>query len=178
MENECLDEFKIMELMENINSGWLDKNKEKHFDISNIIENNYILQSPEEVIENKIGICLDQVELERHYFNLTNFKFYTYFMVYLNKSKYIMHSFLAFEKNNKYYWFEHSWSKLKGIYEYKTLNELLLDVKEKFIKYMLNGSCDDKSLILHEYTKPDYHISIQDFYNYCDYGRYIDFNKL
>lgn len=172
------DELKIMELMDNIEYGWIDKNNQKHNTIDDKLEENYILQSPDETMKSEIGICTDQVELERYYFNFTDLKAKTYCLTYINKDKYLMHSFLVFEKDNKYHWFEHSWSKFKGIHEYNSINELLLDVKNKFIKLVLEDNYVDKALILHEYTKPNYHITIKEFYNHCDYGKYIDFTKL
>ena len=70
------------------------------------------------------------------------------------------------DKNNKYYWFEHSWEQFKGIHEYNSLNNLLNDVKEKFIKFQLNKN-DKNLIILKEYKKPKYHISSQEFINHC-----------
>ena len=88
------------------------------------------------------------------------------------------HTFLTFEKNEKYYWFEHSWEKFRGLHEYNSLKELLWDIRNKFIKYELNNNYDNLKLVLHEYKKPKYHISVPDFYKYCDSGEYIDYNKL
>lgn len=33
------------------------------------------------------------------------------------------------------------------------------------------------NLVLHDYEKPVYNISVQEFYKYCDNGKYIDIDK-
>ncbi len=172
------NELEIMNLMKNIEYGWIDKNNNKHNFVDETYSNNYILQSPNEVIKNKIGVCWDQVELERYYFKGNDWNIKTYFLVYYDGDKCPTHTFLTFEKNNKYYWFEHSWERFRGIHEYESLKKMLLDIRNKFIKHELNNDYVSKNLVLHEYKKPKYHISVQEFYNHCDYGRYINFEEL
>ena len=55
---------------------------------------------------------------------------------------------------------------------------MLFDVRDKFINCELNNKYTKSNLVLHEYKKPKYHISVQEFYNHCDYGKYIDFYEL
>lgn len=172
------NELEIMDLMENIEYGWVDKDNKKHVLVDETYSDNYILQSPKEIIKNKVGVCWDQVELERYYFKGNDWNIKTYFLVHYDGDKCPTHTFLTFEKNNKYYWFEHSWERFKGIHEYKSLKELLFDIRDKFIKYELNNDYVLENLVLHEYRKPKYHISVQEFYNHCDYGTYIDFEEL
>ena len=102
------NEFEIMDLMKDIEYGWIDKNNNKHSVVDETYSDNYILQSPNEVIKNKIGVCWDQVELERYYFKGNDWNVKTYFLVHYDGDKCPTHTFLTFEKNNKYYWFEHS----------------------------------------------------------------------
>ncbi len=172
------NEFEIMDLMENIEYGWVDKDNKKHVLVDETYSDNYILQSPKEIIKNKVGVCWDQVELERYYFKENDWNVKTYFLVHYDGDKCPTHTFLTFEKNNKYYWFEHSWERFKGIHEYKSLKELLFDIRDKFIKYELDNDYVVENLVLHEYQKPKYHISVQEFYNHCDYGTYINFEEL
>lgn len=172
------NEFEIMDLMKEIEYGWIDKNNNRHSIVGESYSDNYTLQSPNEVIKNKIGVCWDQVELERYYFKGNDWNVKTYFLVHYDGNKCPTHTFLTFEKNNKIYWFEHSWERFKGIHEYNSIKELLFDIRDKFIKYELNNNYNSLGLVLHEYKKPKYHISVQEFYNHCDYGKYIDFEKL
>ena len=172
------NEFEIMDLMKNIEYGWVDKDNKKHVLVDETYSDNYILQTPNEIIKNKIGVCWDQVELERYYFKGNAWNIKTYFLVHYDGDKCPTHTFLTFEKNNKYYWFEHSWERFRGIHEYKSLKELLFDIRNKFIKYELDNDYVVENLVWNKKKKPKYHISVQEFYNHCDYGTYIDFEKL
>lgn len=164
------NELEIMELMKDIEYGWIDKHNNKHNIVNDEYANNYILQSPNEVIKNKIGVCWDQVELERYYFKGNDWNVKTYFIVHDDGNKCPTHTFLTYEKNNKYYWFEHSWERFRGIHEYNSLKELLNDIKDKFIKYELCDNYVLENLMLYEYKKPKYHISTQEFYDHCNNG--------
>lgn len=172
------DEFEIMDLMKNIEYGWVDKNNNKHIIVDETYSNNYILQSPNEVIKNKIGVCWDQVELERYYFKGNDWNVKTYFLVHYGEDKCPTHTFLTFEKNNKYYWFEHSWERFRGIHEYQSITELLFDIRNKFIEYELNNDYLKDNLVLYQYQKPKAHITVLDFYHHCESGTYISFEKL
>ncbi len=171
------DEFEIMDLMKNIAYGWIDKENKRHTLVDETYSDNYILQSPNEIIKNKIGVCWDQVELERYYFKGNDWNIKTYFLVHYDGNKCPTHTFLTFEKNNKYYWFEHSWEKFKGIHEYNSIKELFIDIRDKFIKYELDNNYIAENLVLYEYKKPKYHISVQEFYNHCEHGTYMDYKN-
>ena len=164
------NEYEIMNLMQNIDYGWLDKNGNKHRVADEKISNNYMLQNPKEIIKNKIGVCWDQVELERYYFKGNDWNVKTYFIVYYDGGKCPTHTFLTYEKNDKYFWFEHSWKRFEGIHEYNTKKDLLLDVRDKFIRYELSNQCDSENIVLYEYKKPKYHITILEFFKHCESG--------
>ncbi len=169
-----MNENEIMKLMNKINYGWVDKNNIKHINDFDTFSDRYILQSPDDIIKNQVGVCWDQVELERYYFKDINNSIKTFFIVYYDNDKCPTHTFLIFEKDNKYYWFEHSWEKFRGIHEYDTLNNLLNDIKNKFIYYELNNKYNDDNLKIYEYTKPKYNISVQEFFKHCENGNLID----
>ena len=167
-------EVEVMNFMEDIQYGWCDKNKKIFVDDFNNFGDDYRLQSPKEVIKNKVGVCWDQVELERYYFRSNDINVKTYFLVHYDNDMCPTHTFLTYEKNNKFYWFEHSWKMFRGIHEYGSLKELLSDVRNKFIRYELNNEYLESNLVLHEYSKPKYNISVQEFYEHCDKGEYIE----
>lgn len=171
-------EDEVMDLMNNIEYGWIDRNNNKYGDIDNTFSDNYILQTPNEVIKNKIGICWDQAELERYYFKSNDWNIKTYFIVHYDGYRCPSHTFLTFKKDNKYYWFEHSWEIFRGIHEYDSLKELLIDVRKKFIDCELSGEYEFNNLVVSEYKKPRSHISAQEFYKHCECGNHIDFEKL
>ena len=164
--------------MNDIEYGWIDKDKKKHSIVDEAYSDNYILQNPREVIKNKIGVCWDQVELERYYLKANDWNIKTYFLVHYDENKCPTHTFLTYEKDNHYYWLEHAWESFQGIHEYKSLKELLLDIKSKFITYELNNNYKKENLILYEYKKPKYHISVQDFYKHCESGSKINLENL
>ncbi len=58
----------IMLVLNNIEYGYKDKDNHLHFFIDDNFSSNYVLQSPLEVLQNKVGVCWDQVELERSLF--------------------------------------------------------------------------------------------------------------
>ena len=163
----------IMNLMEDIKYGWCDTKNTIHTTFDDSFNKYYKLQSPEETINNKIGVCWDQVELERYYFKNTKYKIKTYFIVHYDNNTCPTHTFLVYKDNNKYYWFEHSWSRYKGIHKYNSLNKLLKDVYQKFIISELNNNYEKDNLILREYQTPKYGLNIEEFYHHCEEGLQI-----
>lgn len=130
--------------------------------------NFYFLLSPEELLNSRCGVCWDQVELERKLFNDLNIDCDTYFIYIDDKENLPSHTFLVFQLNNKYYWFEHSWYDMKGIHEYNNLDTLLNDVKIKFIdsrKNEINLELNYDTYI-YKYNQPKYHITCDEFYSY------------
>lgn len=172
------DENEIMNLMENINYGYLDKDGCKHDDVNKLFSSNYILQSPSEVIKNKVGVCWDQVELERYYFKNHDINIKTYFIVHYDNDKCPTHTFLTYVKDGLFYYFEHSWERFKGIHKYNSLKDLLMNVKNNFIKYELKNNYIEDNLIIREYSNPKYHLNVQEFYKHCENGIIIDIDKL
>ena len=170
----------IMSIMNTIEYGFKDEND------NNIINYNpkkwdeefydfYYLLTPEELLLKKCGVCWDQVELERYLFDKENINNRTYFICTYDGENLPSHTFLTFQHNNKYFWFEHSWNDYKGIHEYNSLKELLLDVKEKFIN---NNSSDinNEYTFVYEYEKPKKHIGCQEFYNFIETQKLIKLN--
>lgn len=163
----------IMNTLEKINYGYKDNNNKIHNNVDELFSDTYTLQKPEETLKNRVGVCWDQVELERNLFEKENINIDTYFIVHYDNDKCPTHTFLIFQNNNKYYWFEHSWSKFKGIHEYNTELEALKDIKEKFIKYELNNNYNPMNLCIYKYIKPEYGITCLEFYKHCEKGKNI-----
>ena len=173
---ECSNE--IMNIMNKIEYGFKDK------DGNNIIDYDpkkwkeefnifYHLQTPEVLLETKCGVCWDQVELERKLFMDENINVKTYFVFISDNDMLPSHTFLTYEDNHKYYWFEHSWNKHKGIHEYNSESDLLLDVVKLFKDDHKNVS-DDAKIYLYEYQKPKSHISCDEFYKYIETQKNIE----
>lgn len=153
----CQKEFKY---------GWIDQEGKRHKGIND--GKSYSLQSPEELINNKLGICWDMTELYRDYFkNMTNLKHETYYLFYEYKGC-PSHTILVYYKNNKVYWFEPMFQNedcyYSGIHEYKNLQDLLNDFKKFWIKYaiinkMIPKNFDKSNIFIYKYNKPKYHIN-------------------
>ena len=160
---------KIMDIMEQIEYGFLDNNGNNicdNVDLEYTFNKVYYIMSPEELLNKKIGVCWDQVELERKLFEESNIKNETYFIYIDDKNNLPSHTFLVYYVDNKVYWFEHSWFDEKGIHEYNNLNDLLNDVEIKFIKSRENEVPKGLDVHIYKYNKPNYNISCNEFYNY------------
>ena len=164
-------EQEILNLMNAINYGYVDNKGKIHKEVDYSFSDNYVLQAPKDLENSKYGVCWDQVELERYYFEKYKYIIKTFFIVYYDNEKCPTHTFLVYKKDNNYYWFEHSWNKFKGIYEYSSLNELINDVQNKFIKYQLDSDYNKDNIKIFEYLKPKYNISVLDFFKHCENGK-------
>lgn len=90
------------------------------------------LLTPDEVLETKKAHCWESCSLE--YKLLTKLGFKCNIIYLENKDCSATHSLVYYIDNNKYFWFEWAWGKYKGIREYKTKNDLISDVINKFKK--------------------------------------------
>lgn len=144
----------LMNIMNQINYGY---------------DNNYKLQSPNQLLKSKVGICFDQVELERYFLN-NYYRLKTFFIIGQKDNNYHTHTFLVYEKNNFLYWFEHSWKKYQGIHKYGNYNDLFKDIVDRFsLFYKLNKDY----ITIFEYDKPNYGISSDIFIKYCQNGKLV-----
>ena len=160
----------IMDIMNTIEYGFKDTNGKNIINDlemwNNEFNNFYYFQEPDELLKTKCGVCWDQVELERDLFEQNNIKFKTYFIYIVAGNSLPSHTFLTYFNEGKYYWFEHSWEKYKGIYEYRSEIDLLLDIKDKFKKY--NNYSNGQKLFIYSYSKPSKHINCNNLYKYIE----------
>ncbi len=163
----------LMHFLEEIEYGWMDIDKNVYLNTEKGFKKKYVLASPEDVLEKKVGTCYDQVELERKIFKELGKNFNTYFMIYYDSKKLFNHTFLAYEENEKFYWFEHAWEPYRGIHEYLSLYDLLKDVKEKFQKQNKLKFMDVDYLCIYKYKKPKANLSLKDFYKHCENGENV-----
>ena len=160
----------IYNKLETIKYGFIFEGKDISDDELSFSKN-YRLQSPEELVKSKYGVCWDQVEYERYLFDHYNINCKSYF-IYLNDHEGLpSHTFMVVQDDSKYYWFEHSWYDYRGIHEYNDINELFEDIINKFIKSHDDIKYDE--LLLYEYNKPNNNISCDEFYNYIDKQKLI-----
>ena len=93
----------------------------------------YILLSPNEFEKYKGGICWDYVAYEAMYFKAKypNIKFETYYQVIDNRNDNPTHTFLIFEFNKKWYWFESSWKPNCGVYGFNNKDDCIEYIMQK-----------------------------------------------
>lgn len=77
------------------------------------------------------------------------------------------HTFVVFEKDGKWYWFEQAFADQQGIHEYASRKELIDDVKQKHHDYATQhrGTTpeDFDKLRVAAYEQPKYGASPQEF---------------
>ena len=167
----------IMDKMNEINYGFNLNNQniypqdDKQW--SNNFSKQYFLQSPQELINSKLGVCWDQVELERYYFEQEKIQCDSYFIVEYDGVEYPTHTFMIITLNGKYYWFEHSWEPYRGIKKFDTIELALLDIKTKFKKMLMNRNISFEEISIYKYEKPIYGINSNDFFKHCEQGEKI-----
>lgn len=139
-------------------------------DFNNNFDNEYFLQTPEQLINSKHGVCWDQTELERFWFSKKEYELKAYFLMFAKEypdNNLPTHTFLVYKNNDKFYWFENSFSSQKGIHEYEDLDSLIKGVKEKQFEYAKKecGALDDdfKDIKFCEYETPKFGCNSDEF---------------
>lgn len=166
-------------IKEEIEYGWIDKKENRHFGVNDA--ELYILQTPEELIKNKLGICWDITELCRCYFtNMTDLKIETYYIFYDDNKGCPSHSIIAFYKNNKIYWYEPMFQNDLNNYkrEYNNLMELLIDAQRKFINFaiknkMITANYKKENVFIYKYNQPKFHINGYEMRNHINRSELI-----
>ena len=156
----------------NLGYGYFGKDhkihKEEDIDFEESWNENYQLQTPSEVIKNKVGTCWDYVELERDFFKTWKIKHYTiYHQVALPyENPYPTHSFLIFKKKEKWCWFEFAWEDEKGIKEYHSIEELLKEESKKNIELLKSYGLtkeEQEKIIYRVFQKPKEHMNAEQY---------------
>ena len=170
----------VLEFMKNnIRYGWLDINNEIHIGNMKNFRKLYRTLSINEILENGIGICIDQVNLMHYLLNKINIKnkmFAT--RIYepndfneLDNEEH-MHCFILCYIDNKVYHIEHpNWHRI-GIYEYKNEEEALKTINDYYIN--LSGGILRS---ITEFYKIYSNISFKEFNSYIN-NLDINFRKL
>ena len=164
----------LMDYMkDNFEYGYLDKdNNIHHYDDPNYDDldwfNIYMLESEQDILETNVGTCFDMTELERDFLERNGYTVHTYFeMILLDyNNPYPMHSFLVYEKDSKYYYFEFSDYNNRGIYEYSNIIELLNDQIKKYMNKLEEYNIKEEEkgkLIITKFDKVKEHASEEEY---------------
>jgi len=131
----------VDKVMNDITYGMFDEDGNELLDPNDWYDKTRV-QSPEFVINNKRGNCVDQVNLEYWFFKENGIKTKIYYIEYTNdKNESPSHMFIILDNNNKIYWYENAWKSFAGLHEYYTLNECLTDIKKKYCPDKYLDSC-------------------------------------
>ena len=166
--------LELLEFMkENITYGFVGSNGKLYIDQDSDEWNDWYnvcrVQNAEQLLKSKTGICWDQVELEREWFSKHNYNFATIFIWFSveYKNDYPTHSFLIYEENNKWYWFENAFFDETGIHEYSSKEETINSIKKIFFNYAIeNGWAkpeDIKYIMTNEYSKLKDNLTVQEY---------------
>lgn len=155
----------LLDWMNNIEYGWLDKDFNKNYDFDNWWEE-YRLSLPEEVLKYKIGTCYEQTFFAAKMFN----KFFNlkYKIIFIQQYKVSTHLCLIFKKNNKWYHFEHSFEKYKGIHgPYNTIKATAESVVKKMLEHEPSNYGYEWKIV--DENKFNKRLTALEFYTLVDY---------
>ncbi len=123
----------LLNWMDKIHYGWMDKNFKKYYSFDNWF-NNVIIHLPKDVFKHKIGTCYEQTLFAFHVFQ-NQFPIYPLKMFHVQQYYVSNHSFLMFKKNNNWFHFEHSFNIYKGIHgPFKFPEQALVKLKKTMIR--------------------------------------------
>lgn len=157
--------------MDCIEYGFMSKkdgridSKHKKFDDEKYFYKHYYLQSPGKLLESKLGVCWDQTELERLWFNYKGINNTVVYIEILDGKDIPSHTFLIYETEEDYRWFEHSWGQFRGIHSFKTLKDLFTTVITNHQKF--NNDTESPVNVKLLPNAPSYGISCNQFMKYA-----------
>ena len=178
MDNIKTPEELLSFMSKNIEYGFLGKNGHiYHKDDSDWYEQ-YILQTKEELLNNKVGTCWDQVEFERDWFINNGYEIKTIFeMVNIDyENNYPTHTYLAYKNDDNWYWFEHSDFNNRGIHKYNKFDELISDQFNKYVEFLKTFGITKEEIdkiIITEFDKPKEHVSAREYFDHVLDSKFI-----
>lgn len=157
MARKILQNFTGIEYGSKDQSGRIHRATDQNFNRADFGQ--YVLQSPDEVEKNQVGVCWDQVEYARELFRREDIPTKTYAIVYYDRANnnFYNHTILTFEAQEKFYWFEHSMADAAGVHEFDSLQMLVAKLKEEFLSHNTQNippDYENKQLYLWEYDAP------------------------
>ena len=163
------DVYKFMS--ENIEYGWLDYNGEKHIRTMKDFRKMYRTLSIEQMLNVKLGTCIDQVFLMHYLLDKINVKNKMFCCRIFEPDDYgnleeeeHMHCFVLYFENGKVYHMEHPNFERKGIYEYDSEEDAIDGIVKYYIE--LRGGKESPTK---EFFKVDPGISFQEFNKYINH---------
>lgn len=150
----------------NIAYKWMDQSGTFHEELDSKMYTEFSLMSLQEVVDNHCGICVDQVELERDWFEKHNYQYEVLNIQIFRENDAPGHTFLIYFENDEWHWFENAWMDNKGIHSYPTREQLIEDIKGKFIVQNSILERELESLKIETFPKYPSHSSYEQMDNY------------
>ena len=113
---------------------WAYEKNDKIVESENSMWLNQKIMSARGIVKYKLGICVDQVELERDFFESNNYKYEIYDIAYRTENSRSGHAFLVFKDSDGWSYFEHSSSNNRGINKFKNKTTCLKYAVDCFMK--------------------------------------------
>lgn len=155
----------------NIEYGWIDVFGNKHLNTMKEFRRIYRTMSIDEILEHKIGTCIEQVNLMHYLLNRINIKNKMFCCRIFEPDDYgnleeeeHMHCFILFYQNNKVYHMEHPNFNKKGIYEYDSESDAIRKIVDYYIE--LRGGKDSPTK---EFFEVPVGISFKEFNKYINH---------
>ena len=155
----------------NIQYGWIDTYGKEHLNTMKEFRKIYRTMSIKETLENKIGTCIEQVNLMHYLLNKIDVKNKMFCCRIFEPDDYNnleedehMHCFVLYYENEKVYHIEHPNFEKKGIYEYSSEDEAISTI-ENYYKKLRGGKASPTK----EFFEVPVGISFKDFNKYINY---------
>ena len=165
-------------LNENFDYGVIDNKGNKFFDSNTdefqfVCNNDWKLRSVDQMLNDKIGHCYDQVEIERKWFESNGYKIKTFWSCAYQENienSGFSHTYLLYKSGNYWYLFEHADYYNRGIHKFKTIKEAARWQINNQIKFA--ESCvppqDKYSYCIKEYPLPPLNLNMQEYIDFVD----------
>lgn len=130
----------ILNYMDNIEYGYIDLNGEKHINSLKGFRKNYRTLSIEQILEYKIGTCIEQVLLMHELLNTLNIKnkmfctrIYECGEINDDQEKHL-HCFILYYNETGVHQIEHPNGERKGIYDFTDENNAIEEINKIYIE--------------------------------------------
>lgn len=166
-------------LEKKVQYGFVGRGGKVYLGAEGSMDEEYSLQSPEDVLKSGVGVCWDVAELERSWFEKNGYTHKVVFLVFekITEEGFPTHTFLAYNRDDIWVWFEHSFEMYRGLHEYKNFQDLVTDVAEKQLEYAKRycGATDEdkKYLKAFEFQGPAYGCSAKEFFENAEKGQLL-----
>lgn len=178
-----LNFIQLKDFVTKIQYGYVDKDNNKHLDSFTNPDEKYLLQYPNQLVESKIGICFDIVELYRSYLTKKKIECESYYLEYNDGNTLETHAFIIQKRKNNL-WYEcldNSWEDdfhPRGFYDKESLVKSIYEWFQNYVS-SYHKDVDKSNFFLAQYKLPvpvfKKQMSLRDF---CNGRTYLNTHRL